>query len=469
MAAGAGAQGNRALGRAVPPTLRFDRGTLLLEGATADQVPDGFVYDDRVHLWRAPGMTYRSALATLHRRGEPYEDRARAYVPLGRPHQGSRVPRPYQAEALAAWRGAGRRGVVVLPTGAGKSLVAELCIADADRSALVIAPTLDLVTQWYDGLRRAFGEPVGVLGGGVHEIEPLTVSTYDSAHLYAEKYGDRFGLVVYDEVHHLPGPAYALAARSFVAPFRLGLTATLERPDGGHEELAELVGPVVYQRTIKELAGGFLAPYTTEVVEVHLDEDERARYEAAVAQVREFRQSRAIPSGRAGFQRFVRECARDDEGRAAMRAWRESRSLIQRTPRKLELLAELLAEHHGSRILVFTADNATAYQVSRTFLVPAITHKTDPKERRAYLDGFQDRSLPVLATSRVLNEGVDLPEAEIAIVLSGTSTVREHVQRLGRILRPKEGKQAVLYELVVVGTVEQHASARRRDHDAYRG
>lgn len=450
------------------PVLRFDRGTLLLEGLPDDEVPEGFVFDERVKLWRAPAHAYRAILALLHRRGATYRDEARAYAPLERPHRIARTPRPYQAEAVAAWRAAGRRGVVLLPTGAGKSFVAELCIADADRSALVVAPTLDLVSQWYDVLRRAFGDPVGVLGGGVRELETLTVTTYDSAHLYAERFGDRFGLVVFDEVHHLPGPAYAQAARSVIAPFRLGLTATLERPDGGHLELDGLVGPVVYERSIRELAGGFLASYRTELVQVALDPDERAEHDEAVATVRAFRQANGIGSGKGGFQQFLRACGRSDDGRAALAAYRTSRRIVQRTPRKLELLAEILAEHRGQRCIVFTADNATAYQVSRTFLVPAVTHRTDLKERRRYLDAFGAGELPVLATSRVLNEGVDLPEAEVAIVLSGSSTVREHVQRLGRILRPREGKEAVMYELVVAGTAEEHASARRRDHDAYR-
>jgi superfamily II DNA or RNA helicase len=449
------------------PSLRFDRGTLLLEGLADEEVPAGFVFDERVKLWRAPASAYRSALAALHRRG-PYEDRARAYGPIGRPHETARQPREYQAAAVAAWKAAGRRGVVVLPTGAGKSFVAELCIADADRSALVVAPTLDLVAQWQSALRKAFGDPIGVLGGGERQIEAITVSTYDSAHLYAEGMGDRFGLVVFDEVHHLPGPAYSLAARSFIAPFRLGLTATLERTDGAHLQLDELVGPVVHQRSIRELAGGYLAPYHTEVIEVHLDEPERLAYDGALAQVRTFKASRGIPSGRAGFERFLREAPRTEEGRAAMAAQRESRRILQRTPRKLELVEELLQEHHGARVLVFTADNASAYHVSRSFLVPAITHHTDPRERKLYLQGFADGTFPVLATSRVLNEGVDLPEAEVAIVMSGSSTVREHVQRLGRILRPRDGKQAVLYELVVAASAEQMASQRRRDHDAYR-
>ena len=117
---------------------------------------------------------------------------------------------------------------------------------------------------------------------------------------------------------------------------------------------------------------------------------------------------------------------------------------------------------------MFTNDNATVYEISRQLLLPAITHQTDIKERRESLAAFASGTLPVLVTSRVLNEGVDVPAAEVAIVLSGTATVREHVQRLGRILRPREGKQAVLYEVVVADSLDERVSARRRDHDAYR-
>jgi superfamily II DNA or RNA helicase len=451
------------------PLLRFDRGTLLLEGLPADEVPGAFVFDERVKLWRAPALAYHAAVTTLHRRKAPYVDEARRYTVLERPHRPSRTPRPYQLEAVQAWREAGRRGVVVLPTGAGKTFVAELCLADAGRSALIVTPTLELVSQWYGVLKKAFGDPIGVLGGGVHDVRDLTVATYDSAWLFAERYGDRFGTLVFDEVHHLPGPSYAHAASSAIAPFRLGLTATPDRTDGGHDRLAELVGPVVYSRSIRELAGDFLAPYRTEVVDVHLDDAERDAYDDAIATYRAFRESRGIGRGRAGFQQFLREAGRSQEGREALLAFRESRRIVHRTPRKLEVLADLLAEHAGDRCLVFTNDNATAYAVSRALLVPAITHRTDPKERRAWLTAFADGRLPVLVTSRVLNEGVDVPEAAIAIVLSGTSTVREHVQRLGRVLRPAEGKQAVLYELVVAGTSEEAASARRRDHEAWRG
>lgn len=448
--------------------IRFDGGTVVLEEAPEHVRPDAFVFDARVGHYRAKAIHYAEAVLRMHRAKVPYIDEARDYEVLDRGHHSTRSPRDYQAEALQAWRAAGRRATVVLPTGAGKSFVAEMCIADANRSALVVAPTIDLVGQWYDGLRRAFGEPVGVLGGGVHEVHPITVATYDSAWMHIHRYGNRFGLIVYDEVHHLPGPSFAQSAECAIAPFRLGLTATLERPDGSHEWIDELVGPVCYRKEITDLAGDFLAPYRTELVSIPLSNEDRQAYEENRRTYREFVDSQGIRVGsRGGWAQFLRAAARSSAGRRALLSWRESRRILQGAPAKLRMLEEILRRHPGSRVVVFTNDNATVYDISRRLLLPAITHQTDAKERRALLAAFSDGTLPVLVTSRVLNEGVDIPAADLAVVLSGTGTVREHVQRLGRILRPQEGKAAILYELVVEGTSEEVTSARRRDHVAY--
>jgi superfamily II DNA or RNA helicase len=124
--------------------------------------------------------------------------------------------------------------------------------------------------------------------------------------------------------------------------------------------------------------------------------------------------------------------------------------------------------HRADRSIVFTEDNATAYLVSRRFLVPAITHQTKVKERSAILSALAAGTIGAVVTSKVLNEGVDVPDANVAVVLSGSGSVREHVQRLGRILRKKDGKRAVLYELVTANTTEELTSDRRREHDAYR-
>ena len=154
-------------------------------------------------------------------------------------------------------------------------------------------------------------------------------------------------------------------------------------------------------------------------------------------------------------------------GREAFTAYLKQRQIARCGRAKLELVWKLLREHRGERILVFTADNDAAYQMGEAFGLPVLTHKTKAAERRDLLERFRKGEYPVLLTSKVLNEGVDVPEASVGIVVSGSGSIREHVQRLGRILRAKDGKQAVLYELVSEGTSEMRVSDRRRQNRAY--
>ncbi|HIN86214.1 MAG TPA: DEAD/DEAH box helicase, partial [Myxococcales bacterium] len=147
---------------------------------------------------------------------------------------------PHQQAGFDAWIAAKRRGSVVLPTGSGKSYLAEMAIAHTQRSTLVVVPTLDLVAQWARRLSLAFDTHVGTIGGGTFDVQDLTVSTYDSAYLHMDRLGNRFGLIVFDEVHHLPSESFSQAAELAIAPFRLGLTATLEHNDGAHTFVDEL-------------------------------------------------------------------------------------------------------------------------------------------------------------------------------------------------------------------------------------
>jgi superfamily II DNA or RNA helicase len=453
-----------------PVTLRFAAGTIEVRGVGREEAaPSGCVWDERTVCWRAPAVAYADLVRGLVQAKRAYVDEARAYGELAGGARVHREPRPYQAEALAAWQAARGRGVVVLPTGAGKSQVATMAIDAKRRDTLVIAPTLDLVRQWHALLHATFGVEVGVVGGGEHDVRPLTVATYDSAYLHVEHLGHRFGLVVFDECHHLPSGSYAQAARLAIAPFRLGLTATPERADGRDSLYPELVGPIVYRKEIVELSGDYLADYVTERIVVDLAPAERAEYEAARAIYRGFVVDHGIRMAAPdGWARFIMESARSPQGRAAMAAFRRQRQLALCAPAKLEYVEHLLGRHKDEPILVFTQDNATCYEVSRRFLVPAITHQTKVRERGELLRGLAAGRYAALATSKVLNEGVDIPEASVAVVLSGSGSVREHVQRLGRILRARDGKRAILYELVTGDTGETYTSERRREHSAYR-
>jgi superfamily II DNA or RNA helicase len=399
----------------------------------------------------------------------PYEDNARGYVELACTARVRRAPRFYQSEALAAWVAQRGRGVVVLPTGAGKSHVALMAVALKKRSTLVVAPTLDLVRQWFDLLGATFGGPIGLVGGGEHDVQPLTVTTYDSAFLHMDHLGRRFGLVVFDECHHLPSGAYAHAARACLAPFRLGLTATPARADGRESELDGLIGPFVYRKDIVELSGDYLAEYAIERISIELSSGERAEHDAARATYREFVKRCGIRMGHAsGWSQFILLASQSEEGRRAMVSYRRQRELAFAPSAKLEYLEHLLHAHRRDRAVVFTQDNATAYAVARRFLVPVITHQTKVRERSEILAGLAKGTYRAVATSKVLNEGVDVPDANVAVILSGSGSVREHVQRLGRILRKQGNKRAVLYELVTDDTTETYTSQRRREHSAYR-
>ncbi|HRE53458.1 MAG TPA: helicase-related protein, partial [Candidatus Competibacter sp.] len=149
-------------------------------------------------------------------------------------------------------------------------------------------------------------------------------------------------------------------------------------------------------------------------------------------------------------------------GRRAMRAHRDARRIAHATPGKLRALGMVFANHPGVKTVIFTEDNATAYEVSQRFLIPCLTHQTAIKERQAFLDGFKSGLYTAIVTSNVLNEGVDVPDASIGVILSGSASAREFIQRLGRILRRGDGKQAILYEVIAKETREERVADRRR-------
>jgi superfamily II DNA or RNA helicase len=448
-----------------PPTLSFDRGTLLLHPPPPGKAwIDYATWDDRVERFRLSALYYRRLIEALRAEGTPLVDKACESSSLTLVPALEMTPYPHQRAALTAWLAAGRRGVVVLPTGAGKTYLAQLALQATQQSTLIVVPTLDLLHQWYAHLLAAFPDaPVGLLGGGSHDHTPLLVATYDSAAIHAEPLGNRYALLIFDECHHLPGEFTRVIAEYSLAPYRLGLTATLERSDGKHADLRDLIGPEVYRTSVAALSGTVLAAHRIVRLTVRLSQRERQRYDALLKTRNCFLRQRGIGLGSlTGWQDFVRASARSRAGRSAMLAHREARAIAFGTAGKLRVLADLLAQHHPARTLIFTDDNAMVYRISREYLIPAITHKTPVKERHDILQRFRTGEYPVVVTSRVLNEGVDVPEASIAIVLSGTGSRREYVQRLGRILRRREGKLAVLYEVVAEATSEEQVSRRRR-------
>ncbi len=449
------------------PRLKYDRGTLVLHPPPKGKDwLDFATWDDRVEKFRVPACHYRQLVETLWRSQTAFEDEAPKFCTLDLQTHFSHSPYPHQEEALIAWKKAGRQGVVVLPTAAGKTYLAQLAIAATPRSTLIVVPTLDLMHQWYAQLDAAFpDETVGLLGGGSHDRTPLLVATYHSAAIHAEHLGNQFGLIVFDECHHLPSDFFRVIAEYAIAPYRLGLTATPERSDGKHADLDQLIGKVIYQRTPKSLASQALAEHQIVQIKVQLSSQEQAEYQQAIALRNAFLKQNNISLGSLqGWQYFIAASCRSSQGRQAMLAHRKAKDIASGTVGKLRVLAELIERHYPEKILIFTNDNATVYRISQDFLIPAITHQTPVKERHQILQSFREDEYNLLVTSHVLNEGVDVPNAKVAIILSGTGSTREYIQRLGRVLRKgnQATKLAILYELVAENTNEEQTSQRRR-------
>jgi superfamily II DNA or RNA helicase len=450
------------------PALTFEDGVLVLRGWRSDASPPLFRLDPRDRNWRSPAYLYAEIKEAFRANELKMEDQACGFSTAGLEFRIRQDLFPHQEEALQAWEDRKHRGSVVLPTGTGKTVVGLQAMAALDTSTLVVCPTLDLMNQWYDRITDAFGIETGILGGGFHEIRAVTVTTYDSAFRHLDRYGGCFGLLIFDETHHLAAPTYLQIPELSIAPYRLGLTATYRRPDARHVELARVLGPVVYEKRIRDLKGERLSEYEIVRIPVRLADGERALYERNQAVYAGYVKENQVRYFAGGWEKFIRESAGKPEARKALLARTEMRRVFHRAQAKYDILESLFKRHVRDRVIVFTEDNALAYDLASHFLIPALTHHTDTRERKAVLDRFRSGEYRFLVTSKVLNEGVDVPEANVAVILGGSASPVEHVQRLGRILRKKSGKRAILYEVVVQGTAEGNVSYRRRGSDAYR-
>jgi superfamily II DNA or RNA helicase len=375
-------------------------------------------------------------------------------------------PRPYQEAALESWLAADGRGVVVLPTGAGKTFLALMAIARLKLRTLIVVPTIELLYQWRDTIVERLGVPrrkVGLVGDGRREVCPITIITYASAAMPQAPIAGT-GLLICDEAHHLPSPSSSAIPQRCGAPYRLGLTATPERSDGAEEQLYQLLGPVVYQRTPAELsAEGHLAKFRERRIYVNLQPEEALRYSVLMTEWKWFvaRHRSTLARGGDFFGELIRRSGNDPAARQALRAHHQARMIALNAGAKLEETARLLQQHRGDKVLIFSEYTALVDQISRTLALPAITYRTAPDERKRILQAFRNGAYSKLVAGRVLNEGVDVPDANIAIVVSGNSTPREHIQRLGRIIRPKPS-EAILYELVTRHTSEVNTARKRK-------
>ncbi|QXJ33255.1 DEAD/DEAH box helicase family protein [Saccharolobus shibatae] len=438
--------------------LRYFKGLLL-----SDFSAPGLTWNDEFKCYIGQANRYREVLSYYKRSHVEVEDSVLELLPFPLIVDRIRL-REYQQEALYAWLKS-KLGIIVIPTGGGKTVIGLKAIALIRLATLIIVPTIDLLQQWYENIRELLGVEAGRVGGGYDELKGITVITYDSAYTQLEKIGNKFGLVIFDEVHHLPSEGYSIIAQGLAAPYRLGLTATPERSDGRHKLYPSLVGPVVYRITVSNLVGKYLSSFETQRIYVNLTEDEEKLYRHYRGILRKFLSQRNLKlKSLNDFNRLVRLAVKDKEAREALLAWHEALKIAVNSKAKLEKLKDLLKELNGEKIIIFTRNTSMAYEISRLFLIPAVTYKTNKQERIEILEKFRSGKYNVIVTSSVLDEGIDVPDASIGIVLGGYGTSRQFIQRLGRILRKKENKKARLIEIITKGTSDYNLSKRRRQN-----
>jgi len=453
--------------------LSFSGGTLVLEGPGRKPVTDvlgaaPWAWDARVGGWRCDAMHYPAVVERLRDVPQSCEDHVPAWHAVRWPHVAMPTLRAEQQAAVRAWQGAGR-GSIVMPSGTGKTEVALAIMAETAVSTLVVAPVRDLMYQWHRRIQQRLGYDAGIIGDNVFRVRPVSATTYDSACIHMERFGNQFGLLVFDECHHLPGEVRRDAARMSAAPMRLGLTATPHRADGRHADLDELIGPIVYDMPISAAKGSVLAEYEVVRIPIHLSAGEQARYDQLARQVRAYMVDRRKSDPHFQWEDVCQETATTPEARRVLRAYLAKKSIEDRAEEKLRVLEDLFRLHAHEPCLVFTGSNAMAREVSQRFLIPCLLHHCGKKERLEVLRGLEERIYPALVANQVLDEGVDLPEVKVAIVIGGTASSRQAKQRLGRILRKSGNARAVLYEIVTADTNEELRSRTRRKSDAYQG
>jgi DNA excision repair protein ERCC-3 len=397
-------------------------------------------------LWELLPWARGEVKQQLIKLGWPAEDHA-GYTP-GTPHQidldtADWSLRGYQQQAVDNFFSGGS-GVVVLPCGAGKTLVGAAAMAEAKTTTLILVTNTVSARQWRDELLKRTSlteDEIGEYSGAVKEVKPVTIATYQI--LTARRAGKYthlslldaldWGLVVYDEVHLLPAPVFKLTAE-LQARRRLGLTATLVREDGREGDVFSLIGPKRFDAPWKEIeAQGFISPASCYEVRVDLPQEDRLEYAAS---------------------------ADDERYRLAATA-----------PIKLDVVKQLVEKHDGEQILVIGQYLDQIDELAESLGAPKLTGATSVDERQRLYQAFRDGEVKVLVVSKVANFSVDLPEATVAIQVSGSYGSRqEEAQRLGRLLRPKKsGLPASFYTLVSRDTVDQDFAQNRQRFLAEQG
>jgi len=445
--------------------LLFDQGTLLIKSSNPKLFPpkDSLIrWDERINAFRALGHSYPQICNRLNSIQANYKD----HISSSFLKPNDWIPpqlRPYQGLALEIWKRQSQRGIICIPTGSGKTLTAIGAMAQSKCSTLCVVPTLVLMHQWVETIRSFYNGPIGLLGDGNSSIEAITVSTFESAYRKMSDIGHHFELLIIDEVHHFGNGARSELMQMSVSPKRLGLTATPPTSPETSATLEHLIGPIVFQLGVKDLIGTWLAPFNHFCLRLELTPSERNQYQTLWQQYAKYRQwyQKSCPEG--SWNDFIQTAKKSEEGRKALNCRRDALSLVHFSEAKQATLASILKRHNRQKCLIFTADTASAIAISTIFLLPVITGDIKKGERDHIVKSFREGTIRCIIACRVLNEGFDVCDAEVAIIVGGAHGSREHIQRLGRILRPAQDKNAILYELIARNTCEEFKAKSRNE------
>ena len=374
--------------------------------------------------------------------------------------------RNYQVEALEKWINNGYKGIIALPTGSGKTIIGIAAITKTNARTIIITYTREQMFQWRDAIIKYTNiEPylVGLMYSEEKRLAPITITTYQSGFRLINEVSPFFDFLLVDEVHHLPAEKFRYIALHSIARYRMGLSATPIREDGKHEELFPLLGGIVYYRSPAELAKmGYLAHYKIYTIKVKLTREEKKLFEDLRKQYRSL-------IGYSSFQEVLEAAKRGNEqAKKALRIHSQMRMLMARSKAKIDKAVEIAKRElsRGSKIIVFTQYVDQAKTISRALNAYLLTGEVPVDERKRVLRDFREATSGVLVVTTVGDEGLDIPDANVGIIVSGTGSRRQFIQRLGRLLRPKGGDvEARLYEIVLERTPEEAQARKRKKWD----
>ena len=372
--------------------------------------------------------------------------------------------RDYQREALDKWVENNYKGIIALPTGSGKTVIGIATLTIKPVRTLIITFTREQMFQWRDSIVKYTDiEPryIGLMYSEEKRLAPITITTYQSGFRIINDISPYFDLLIVDEVHHLPADKFKYIALHSIARYRMGLSATPVREDGKHEELFPLLGGIIYYKSPAELAQkGYLARYRIQTVKIKLTREEQKEYE-------KLRKKYRALVGSSTFQEVL-EAARkgDPYAKEALKIHSQMRMLLAKSRSKIEKAIEIAKNEFekGNKVIIFTQYVEQAKKISEALNAYLLTGEIPVDERKNILMKFKEADRGILVVTTVGDEGLDIPDANVGIIVSGTGSRRQFIQRLGRLLRPKKGAvEARLYEIVIVKTPEEYQSRKRKE------